>query len=134
MIIKQLQRKPPERTNLRPPLKANLLIERIGQRQGRPSSGCRPGGGQPTQQPELWALTCETNSSVSKLGVGTSGPWWRWPTQILVAIYHMFSRQVCSNELGDLYLDELNKHYLTQNLVHRLERLGYTLTRFIRRT
>jgi len=48
--------------------------------------------------------------------------------KILVAIYHMFSRQVCYNELGDLYLDKLNKHHLTRNLVHRLERLGYTVT------
>jgi transposase len=46
--------------------------------------------------------------------------------KILVAIYHMFSHQVCYNELGDLYLDKLNKHHLTRNLVHRLERLGYT--------
>lgn len=48
--------------------------------------------------------------------------------KILVAIYHMFSHQVCYNELGDLYLDNLNKHHLTRNLVHRLERLGYTVT------
>jgi transposase len=48
--------------------------------------------------------------------------------KILVAIYHMFSHQVCYDELGDLYLDKLNKHSLTRNLVHRLERLGYTVT------
>ena len=48
--------------------------------------------------------------------------------KILVAIYHMFSHRVCYNELGDLYLDKLNKHHLTRNLVHRLERLGYTVT------
>jgi transposase len=48
--------------------------------------------------------------------------------KILVAIYHMCSHQVCYNELGDLYLDKLNKHHLTRNLVHRLERLGYTVT------
>jgi len=48
--------------------------------------------------------------------------------KILVAIYHMFSHHVCYNELGDLYLDNLNKHHLTRNLVHRLERLGYTVT------
>ena len=40
--------------------------------------------------------------------------------KILVAIYHMFSHHVCYNELGDLYLDNLNKHHLTRNLVHRL--------------
>lgn len=48
--------------------------------------------------------------------------------KILVAIYHILSHQVCYNELGDLYLDKLNKHTLTRNLVHRLERLGYTVT------
>jgi transposase len=48
--------------------------------------------------------------------------------KILVASYHMLSQRVCYNELGDLYLDKLNKHYLTRNLVHRLERLGYTVT------
>lgn len=48
--------------------------------------------------------------------------------KILVAIYHMLSNQVCYNELGDLYLDKLNKHHLTRNLVHRLERLGYAVT------
>jgi transposase len=48
--------------------------------------------------------------------------------KILVAIYHMFSQQVSYNDLGDLYLDKLNKHHLTRNLVHRLERLGYAVT------
>lgn len=48
--------------------------------------------------------------------------------KILMAIYHMLSHQVCYNELGDLYLDKLNKHHLTRNLVHRLERLGYNVT------
>jgi transposase len=48
--------------------------------------------------------------------------------KILVAIYHILSRQVCYNELGDLYLDKFNKHSLTRSLVHRLERLGYTVT------
>ena len=48
--------------------------------------------------------------------------------KILVAIYHMLSHQACYNELGDLYLDNLNKHHLTRNLIPRLERLGYTVT------
>jgi transposase len=48
--------------------------------------------------------------------------------KILVAIYHMLSQQVSYNDLGDLYLDKLNKHHLTRNLVHRLERLGYAVT------
>jgi transposase len=48
--------------------------------------------------------------------------------KILVAIYHMFSHHVCYRELGDLYLDNLNKHHLTRNLVYRLERLGYSVT------
>lgn len=48
--------------------------------------------------------------------------------KILVAIYHMLSQQVCYNELGDVYLDNLNKHHVTRNLVNRLERLGYAVT------
>jgi transposase len=48
--------------------------------------------------------------------------------KILVAIYHMLSHQVCYNELGDVYLDNLNKHHVTRNLVNRLERLGYAVT------
>jgi transposase len=48
--------------------------------------------------------------------------------KILVAIYHILSHRVCYNELGGMYLDKLNKHHLTRNLVHRLERLGYTVT------
>jgi transposase len=48
--------------------------------------------------------------------------------KILVAIYHMLSHQVRYHELGDFYLDKLNKHQLTRNLVHRLERLGYIVT------
>ena len=48
--------------------------------------------------------------------------------KILVAIYHMFSDRVSYTELGDLYLDKLNKHHLTRDLVHRLEHLGYAVT------
>ena len=48
--------------------------------------------------------------------------------KILVAIHHMLSQQVSYNDLGDLYLDKLNKNHLTRNLVHRLERLGYEVT------
>jgi transposase len=48
--------------------------------------------------------------------------------KILLAIYHMLSHQVCYNELGDVYLDNLNKHQVTRNLINRLERLGYAVT------
>ena len=48
--------------------------------------------------------------------------------KILVSIYHMLSQNVSYNDLGDCYLDNLNKHHLTRNLVHRLERLGYSVT------
>ena len=39
----------------------------------------------------------------------------------------MISQNVSYNDLGDLYLDKVNKHHLTRNLVHRLERLGYSV-------
>jgi transposase len=48
--------------------------------------------------------------------------------KILVSIYHMFSQSVSYNDLGDLYLDKLNTHHVTRNLVRRLERLGYSVT------
>ena len=48
--------------------------------------------------------------------------------KILVAIYHMLSQNVSYHDLGDLYLDKVNKHHLTRNLVHRLERLGFEVT------
>ena len=48
--------------------------------------------------------------------------------KILVSIYHMASQNVSYNDLGDLYLDKLNKNHLTRNLVHRLERLCYSVT------
>ena len=48
--------------------------------------------------------------------------------KILVSIYHMLFQNVSYNDLGDCYLDNLNKHHLTRNLVHRLERLGYSVT------
>jgi transposase len=45
--------------------------------------------------------------------------------KILVSIWHMLSGQLPYDELGDLYLDKLNKGNLARNLVRRLERLGY---------
>jgi transposase len=48
--------------------------------------------------------------------------------KILVAAFHILSEQVNYNDLGDLYLDQLNKQHLTRNLVHRLERLGYRVS------
>jgi transposase len=48
--------------------------------------------------------------------------------KILVSIYHMLSHNTSYNDLGDLYLDKLNKNHLTRSLVHRLERLGYSVT------
>ena len=37
--------------------------------------------------------------------------------KILVAIYHMHSQKISYNDWGDLYLDKLNKHHLTRNLL-----------------
>jgi transposase len=54
--------------------------------------------------------------------------------KILVAIYHVLSQQVSYNDLGDLYLDKLNKNHLTRNLVHRLQRLGYQVTLTLEQT
>jgi hypothetical protein len=48
--------------------------------------------------------------------------------KISLSIYHKLSQNASYNDLGDLYLDNLNKHHLTRNLVRRLERLGYSMT------
>jgi hypothetical protein len=48
--------------------------------------------------------------------------------EILVATYHMLFHQIGYNQLGDLYLDNLNKRHLTRNLVHRLERSADAVT------
>jgi transposase len=48
--------------------------------------------------------------------------------KILVAVHHILLQNVSYRDLGDLYLDKLNKHHLTRNLVHRLERLGFEVT------
>jgi len=45
--------------------------------------------------------------------------------KILVAAYHLLSRQVPYQDLGDAYLDKIDKTRTTDNLVRRLERLGY---------
>jgi transposase len=48
--------------------------------------------------------------------------------KILTAIYHMLTHQRSYHELGDLYLDKLNKHQITRHLLRRLQRLGYSVT------
>jgi transposase len=48
--------------------------------------------------------------------------------KILVAVHHILLQNVSYKDLGELYLDKLNKHNLTRNLVHRLERLGFQVT------
>jgi transposase len=48
--------------------------------------------------------------------------------KILVAAYHILSKQVSYNDLGDAYLDKLSKTHLTRNLLRRLDRLGYHVT------
>jgi transposase len=47
--------------------------------------------------------------------------------KILVAAYHVLSKQVPYSELGDTYLDQLQKKHLTRSLVNRLERMGFTV-------
>ncbi|MBA3243278.1 MAG: IS110 family transposase [Acidobacteria bacterium] len=47
--------------------------------------------------------------------------------KILVAAFHMLSKSVPYNELGETYLDKLDETRATSNLVRRLERLGYVV-------
>ncbi len=45
--------------------------------------------------------------------------------KILIAAYHMLSKSMDYRELGDAYLDQLDKAKVAGNLVRRLQRLGY---------
>jgi transposase len=45
--------------------------------------------------------------------------------KILIAAYHMLSTRSAYKDLGEPYLDRVAKHRVTNQLVHRLERLGY---------
>jgi transposase len=46
---------------------------------------------------------------------------------ILVMVYHILRRRGPYRELGPLYFDVLDRQRVQQRLVHRLERLGYTV-------
>jgi transposase len=46
---------------------------------------------------------------------------------ILVMIYHILTRREPYHELGVAYVDQLERQRVEQRLVHRLERLGYTV-------
>jgi transposase len=48
--------------------------------------------------------------------------------KILIAAYHILSETTAYRDLGDAYLDGLEKRRTTRNLVRRLERLGYEVT------
>ncbi len=47
--------------------------------------------------------------------------------KILVTAYHMLSRGTAYHDLGETYLDARSENRVTSQLVHRLERLGYTV-------
>jgi transposase len=48
--------------------------------------------------------------------------------KILVAAHHMLSKAVDYQDLGDAYLDTVDRTRTSNNLVRRLERLGYDVT------
>ena len=48
--------------------------------------------------------------------------------KILIAAYHILSDNAAYRDLGDTYLDRLEKRRITHGLVRRLERLGYEVT------
>lgn len=47
--------------------------------------------------------------------------------KILVAAYHILTQRVAYHDLGDVYLDTLDRTRTTKNLVRRLERLGFAV-------
>jgi hypothetical protein len=76
----------------------------------------------PTQQAEARSLTFVTKFHRLKARGGYKRAAVAIAHKILVSVYQMLSRNVSYNELRDPYLDNLNKHRLTRNLVSRLER------------
>jgi hypothetical protein len=48
--------------------------------------------------------------------------------KILIAAYHMLSTGIPYTDLGETYLDRVEKRRVSRNLVRRLERLGYEVT------
>ena len=47
--------------------------------------------------------------------------------KLLIVVYHMLLKGIPFQELGEQYLDAVNKHQLSRSLVRRLERLGYNV-------
>ncbi len=45
--------------------------------------------------------------------------------KILIAAYHMLSKGLDYKDLGEAYLDHLDKTRVAGNLIRRLQRLGY---------
>jgi len=45
--------------------------------------------------------------------------------KVLIAAYHMLSTGSTYKDVGEPYLDRVAKYRITNQLVHRLERLGY---------
>jgi transposase len=48
--------------------------------------------------------------------------------KIIIAAYHVLTKRVPYQDLGETYLDRLDEHRVASNLVRRLERLGYNVT------
>jgi hypothetical protein len=48
--------------------------------------------------------------------------------KILIAAYHILAGEALYQDLGESYLDGLEKRRTTRALVRRLERLGYDVT------
>ena len=82
----------------------------------------------PERPPKPRALTSGTNSTVSKLGADTSGPAVAVAHKILVAVYYMLSHGVLQRTGGMRTWTNGTNNQLTRNLIHRLERLGYSVT------
>ena len=48
--------------------------------------------------------------------------------KIIMSAYHMLATGSPYEDMGDAYLDEIDKHHVAVNLVRRLERLGFQVT------
>jgi transposase len=68
---------------------------------------------------KFWRLKARRGAKRAAVAVGR---------KILIAAYHMLKAGLDYKDLGDTFLDTLDERLVTQNLVNRLERLGYDVT------
>jgi transposase len=103
------------------------------------SAGKRKGGRRRTGNVHLTtALVLAAHAAAKKKGSYLQDKFWRLKSRrgakraavaigrkILVAAYHMLSKDQDYKDLGDAFLDSIDETHVKNNMVRRLERMGY---------